>query len=312
MDETVLAITQVMIKLFLILILGFVLNKVGIFDGNTNKKMSELIVKVTAPCLVLTSVLESSADNRMGVLVMLGGGFVMYVCFIIFGKLISLLPFFPKEDKSAYECMCVFSNNAFMGYPVLQAFLGKITIFYAAMINFSFNIFIYTYAVNIFSKSSGKKAVENEEPLWKKVLTPGLILTVISLIVYLSGFRTDGVLYETVSMVGSVTSPLSMLVLGSSLALYPLKKSLLDWRSYIFSAIRLIAIPLISFGICKAIGVDELVSKIILITNAMPVASMVLMIATLYDGSSETVVKNIIVTTMLSVITIPLLVMLVL
>lgn len=295
-------IFQVMIKLFLILMLGFMLNRVGILDVGTNKKLSELIVKVTSPLLILSSVLQSPTEGRLGVLAILGAGFMLYVGFILLGKVVSLLPVFPKEDRKIYECMCVFSNNSFMGFPVIEAILGTQAIFFSAMINFSFNIFIFTYAVSIFSKAA------SDEPVWKKILSPGLVLTVVALIVYLTGFRTNGFIYDTVHMVGGVTSPLSMLVLGASLGTYRLKESMCDFRSYIFSAVRLILIPMAVFGACRLFKVNDYYTCITVITSGMPVASMVMMICNMYGGNSKTVVKNIIVSTLLSVVTIPVLV----
>lgn len=300
---------QVMIQLFLILMLGFTLYKVGILDVAANKKLSELIVKVTSPLLILSSVLKSQTEGRMDVLLILGAGFLLYVGYIIIGKIISHFPLFPKEDRGVYECMCVFSNNSFMGFPVLLAILGQESIFFSSMINFSFNIFIFTYAVGIFSRDAKKNGqAVDDEPMWKRILSPGLVLTVVALIVYLSGFRNDGFLYDTVYMVGSVTSPLSMIVLGSSLATYKLKESMLDYRSYVFAVVRLVVIPLIVYGVCKLIGVNDFYTCITVVTAGMPVASLVMMICNIYGGNSKTVVKNIIVSTLLSVVTIPILV----
>lgn len=303
-------IFQIMIKLFLILMLGFVLNRVGILDVGTNKQLSELIVKVTSPLLILSSVLQSPTEGRLGVLAILGAGFVLYLGFILLGKIVSMLPVFPKEERKIYECMCVFSNNSFMGFPVIQAILGTQAIFFSAMINFSFNIFIFTYAVSIFSRAAGESGGDvSDEPMWKRILSPGLILTIVALIVYLSGFRTSGFVYDTIYMVGGVTSPLSMLVLGASLGTYRLKESMLDFRSYVFAAVRLILIPMAVFGACRLFRVNDYYTCIAVVTSGMPVASMVMMICNMYGGNSKTVVKNIIVSTLLSVVTVPILVL---
>jgi len=302
-------IIQVMLKLFFILILGFILNKVGILDTHANIKISSLIAKVTAPFLIIASSLSASTDNREQVLIILAAGFVMYIGFILFGKLIVSVCHFPKQDRPVYECMLVFSNNAFMGYPVLQSILGMGAVFYSSMLHFSFNIFAYTYAVLCFAKTDS----DNKQKLqWNKLFNPGFVLTIIAFIIFVSGFRINGFVYDTIYMVGNITAPLSMILLGSTLALYPLKESLLDWHCYAFSSLRLLVLPILSFAICKLLGVNDYMTSIVTITNGMPVAALIMMIANEYHSDTKLLIRNIVVSTALSVITIPVVVTLLL
>ena len=114
-----------------------------------------------------------------------------------------------------------------------------------------------------------------------------------------------GVVLETVNSIGGLTSPLSMMMIGSSLALYPIKESLTDWRSYLFAGVRLFVMPFITMLVCRLLNINSYYANIAIVTNAMPVASMVLMMATQYNANKEIVTRNIIVSTLLSVITIP-------
>ncbi len=298
-------VLEVMIKLFMILILGYVLCKADVIDEHTGKHLSALVAKVTAPLLVVASALGASAQNRSRALLLIGAGFIMYFAFIIFGRVMAVLFRFPKKSRPIYECMLVFSNNAFMGYPVFQMLFGTESIFYASMINFAFNIYIYTYAVGRFYSLSGEKS---EGFGLKRLFTPGLVLTLTALIIYISGFRTEGVLYDIIYMVGNTTSPLSMLVLGSTLALYPLKESLTDINCYKFAIPRLIILPALSFMVCRLLNVSDFYTGIITVSNGMPVAALVLMVANDCKADSEIIIRNIVVTTALSVITIPVLV----
>lgn len=138
----ILVIFKTMIKLLLLLLLGYLLNKVSILDQNTSKKLSSLIVNVTTPLLILSSVCANSGGDRLSVLPVLGAGFLMYLGLILFGELAARLPVFKKENRGINACMMVFSNNAFMGIPVLQSIYGIEAIFYNSIINFPYNIFI--------------------------------------------------------------------------------------------------------------------------------------------------------------------------
>lgn len=303
-------IFKVMLKLFLIMALGFGLAKTGYIDKHTNSKLSGLISRFTMPLLVLSSVLSASSDSRLSAIVVLGSGIIMYLVFILFGKLITLILPFPKESRTIYECMLVFSNNSFMGYPVIQSILGNEAIFYTAMVHFAFNLFIFSYGVNCVAKTGGEKKSLTES--MKNLINPGFIMVVFALLVFVTGIRDNGIVYETVSMVGNVTSPLSMIVLGASLAMYPLKDSISDWRSYLYSFVRLIVIPVITSLVCKLLGINEFFTTIVVVTNAMPAASMVLMLANEAGTDTKIIIRNIFVSTILSTITVPVMVSLLL
>lgn len=296
-------IVGVMVKLFAIMALGFGLAKVNYIDRQTNTKLSALVSKITAPLLVISSVLASSPDNRLGVLKVLVAGMCMYIVFIIFAKIVCVVCRLPKEDRPLYECMMVFSNNSFMGFPVLQSLIGDEAIFYSAMLHFSFNILIFSYGINNINKCA--KGENNKKFDFKMLINPGFILILVALVLYLTGIRSNGIVYDTIYMVGNMTSPLSMLVLGASLAMYPIKESISDWRSYVFAGIRLFVIPALTFVVCKVLGINDFFTTIVTVTNAMPVASMVLMLSNQANIDTRVVVRNIFVTTVLSTVTVP-------
>lgn len=296
-------IFQTMIKLLLMLILGYTLNKVHILDQDTNKKLSNLIVSVTTPLLVLSSVCTTDNDNRLSVLPVLGGAFLLYLGFILFGELAARLPFFKKENRSINACMMVFANTAFMGIPVMQSIYGIEAIFYNSIINFPYNIFIYSYGTLRLDSGSG---TGKQKISVKSMLTPGFIMVLAALVIFLTGIPLPEILVETCDMVGSITSPLSMLVLGSTVAMYPLGESLRDPRCYLFALFRLIIIPLAVLGVCRGLQIDSFYTGIAVLSAAMPVGSMVLMIANQRGLDTRTISRNILVTTVLSVVTIPL------
>ncbi|MDD3368445.1 MAG: AEC family transporter [Lachnospiraceae bacterium] len=301
-------IALVMVKLFLILILGYILEKTGILDDHANRKISTLIANVTSPLLVLASVLTASKDGRSSVFVILAAGFLMYVGFILIGKIVVKVFRVNAIDKPAVECMMMFANVSFMGYPVLQSVLGDEAIFYCTMMHFAFNILVYTYGVNCFKQNKDGEKSSLKDAL-QKCVNPGFIINMLALLVYVTGFRMNGIVYDTVYMVGNITSPLSMIILGSTMALFPLKESLCQKKSYIFAVIRLLVIPTIICGICRLTGVNEYFTGIATISTGMPVAAMVLILANQYESPSrKLVVSNILITTALSVVTIPLLV----
>ena len=300
----IMVVFQTMLKLFLLLILGFVLFKCHIFDEYTNKKISALIVNVASPMLIISSIAGVEGSNKSIVFLMIGAGILMYIGFIILGKIINRIFPFPKKDWPVYECMVVFANTGFMGYPVLLDVFGQEAVFYASLIHMAFNFFLYTYAIMCLTKGDDSEFKLN----FKQLLTPGIILIFVGIFIYLFDIQLPSVLMDTINSVGSLTAPLSMMMIGSSLAVYPIKDSFTDWRSYVFAFVRLMIVPFVTMIMCRLLHIDAYYANITIITNAMPVGSMVLMLATQYNANVKIVTRNIVVSTLLSVITIPIVV----
>lgn len=300
----IMVVFQTMLKLFLLLVLGFVLFKCHIFDEYTNKKISSLIVNVASPMLIISSIAGVEGSNKSIVFLMIGAGILMYIGFIILGKIINRLFPFPKKDWPVYECMVVFANTGFMGYPVLLDVFGQEAVFYASLIHMAFNFFVYTYAIMCLTKGDDSEFKLN----FKQLLTPGIILIFVGIFIYLFDIQLPSVLMDTINSVGSLTAPLSMMMIGSSLAVYPIKDSFTDWRSYVFAFVRLMIVPFVTMIMCRLLHIDAYYANITIITNAMPVGSMVLMLATQYNANVKIVTRNIVVSTLLSVITIPIVV----
>lgn len=300
----IMVVFQTMLKLFLLLILGFVLFKCHIFDEYTNKKISALIVNVASPMLIISSIAGVEGSNKSIVFLMIGAGILMYIGFIILGKIINRIFPFPKKDWPVYECMVVFANTGFMGYPVLLDVFGQEAVFYASLIHMAFNFFVYTYAIMCLTKGDDSEFKLN----FKQLLTPGIILIFVGIFIYLFDIQLPSVLMDTINSVGSLTAPLSMMMIGSSLAVYPIKNSFTDWRSYVFAFVRLMIVPFVTMIMCRLLHIDAYYANITIITNAMPVGSMVLMLATQYNANVKIVTRNIVVSTLLSVITIPIVV----
>ena len=300
----IMVVFQTMLKLFLLLVLGFVLFKCHIFDEYTNKKISALIVNVASPMLIISSIAGVEGNDKSIVFLMIGAGILMYIGFIILGKIINRIFPFPKKDWPVYECMVVFANTGFMGYPVLLDVFGQEAVFYASLIHMAFNFFVYTYAIMCLTKGDDSEFKLN----FKQLLTPGIVLIFVGIFIYLFDIQLPSVLMDTINSVGSLTAPLSMMMIGSSLAVYPIKDSFTDWRSYVFAFVRLLIVPFVTMIVCRLLHINPYYANITIITNAMPVGSMVLMLATQYNANIKIVTRNIVVSTLLSVITIPIVV----
>ena len=299
-------ILSIMVQMFILLMVGYSLKRFGLIDEETNQKLSNLVAQVTCPILIFSSVLSSSTEDRMSILIVLCLGFFMYLVLIIFAKAVATLFRYPPTEKPLYENMLIFSNIAFMSFPVIQSILGTEAIFYTAMLHFPNNLFIFSYTIISIEKC---KDPTNDKMFdfkyMKKCINPGFILSIVALIIYLAGIRTNGVLYKTCLMIGNTTPPLSMFILGYSLTKYPILKAFTNWRNYLFTSIRVLVIPILSFYCCKILGVSQFYTIIVTLTNGMPVAAMVLILANQAGVDTKVVVENLFLSYVLATFTVP-------
>lgn len=302
--------TKVIMKmctLFVIMMTGYIGNKLGVLDDTGNKKYSSLVVNITAPALILASASDSnltgSKSDALFVLLIACG---MYAFLILASLLDRWLFRLPKGRDGVYRFMTVFGNNAFMGIPVVEAVFHNV--FYAALFNLPNNILIYSYGGYLLSKdaksTNGRKRPEFG---WKNVCNPGVIAAVTALVMFLAGLRFPEPVTDTLNTVGAITTPLSMLVIGSSLASLPLKETFANVRVYAFSLYKLVVLPVIIWLIGRMFIDNFMVLGVLVIISAMPCAAVTVMLCNEYGNDAELAARYVFVSTVLSVITIPVL-----
>jgi len=292
------ALVQQVLVLFLTMIVGFIAKKKDIITSQVSKKLSELLLYITSPFLVITSFnFKYSPDMlaRAGIVF----AFAMGIHF--FSILLGSIAFIRFNDRirSVLRFIIVFSNCGFMGFPVLESLFGKIGIFYGSIYVMVFNIFTWTYGVMLFSKSGEKGSIKH------LMLNPGIISVILGIIIFLFSIDLPTPIFKTLELVGGMTSPLSMLIVGALLADADFTKLFTGFAVYYGSFMRLIFIPLFSMMILKLIGLDGELLKICITLVAMPAAANTAIFAEKYGADSVFASQCVAVSTIFSMITIP-------
>jgi len=291
-----------MVILFLVMIVGYIANKVKILDKELNQKLSSLVLNITSPALILYSVSEPVEGDLNTVLQIFLLSIAVYVVLpfigIFFGRILKV----PKEDRNLYQFMTIFSNIGFMGYPVIQAIFGKEALFFASICNLVFNILCYSYGVFLIS-GAGKVSFD-----YKKLINPGIIFSIIAVVIYLTKWQMPVIIAETSDLVGSITTPLAMMIIGSSLAEIPIKEVVSDIRIYIYTIIKQIIMPILFWWVLKFIVHDAVILGVLVVLIAMPVGTIAIMFCNQFGGNTSLASKSIFITTLASVFTIPTLV----
>ena len=301
--------TNVIVKmamLFVIMMTGYIGNKLGVLDDEGNRKYSSLVVNITAPALILASASDSKlGGSKTDALFVLAVAVGMYLFLIAASMFVRFFLRIPKKDEGVYRFMTVFGNNAFMGIPVVEAVFGNV--FYAALFNLPNNILIYSYGGYLLAPKSGDEEKKRAAFSWKNICNPGVISAVTALVMFLAGLRFPAAVTDTLNCVGAVTTPLSMLVIGSSLANMSLRKTFCNGRVYIFSFYKLIFLPVIIWLIGRCLITNFTVLGVLVIISAMPCAAVTVMLCNEYGNDANLAARYVFVSTVLSVLTIPIL-----
>lgn len=295
------SIISQMIVLFIVMILGYITKKTGIMDEQSDKKLSLLLLNVTLPALTLASAMgdEKTLTNQE-VLLLFGLSALMYLFLFGMAFILPKILRVPKPDVGLYQFMTIFSNIGYMGFPVVRAIFGSEAVFYAAIFNIPFNILSFSLGIYLITGGEGKGKLD-----FRFLLHPGIIASFLSVGVYLMDMPMPKVVSDTLIMVGDVTIPLSMIIIGSSLALLPVKKVFNDVRVYLFSLLKLLILPLIFWAGLRLFVVNPVILGVSVVMVSMPVAAAAGMFATAYDGNKELASKGIFISTLLSLATTP-------
>ena len=233
---------QTLLKLYVMLLLGFVLAKVRILDEHSNRSLSQMVVSVTYPLMLLYS-MAGQPGERSTALIVLGGGFVFYLVMIAVAKIAARLLRVPEEKRREFECLMVFGNTGFVGAPLAQSFYGNAAFYEITLLNFAYYFLYNTYAVKLLSPPGERRGFSLRD-----LMTPGFLMTLLSIILYLLRYDAPAVVKDIMYMAGSMTVPLSMIILGSSLASYSFRESFRDPWVYVYSAAKLLLMPAIIFA----------------------------------------------------------------
>jgi len=299
-----------MLILFLLMLVGYTARRVGIINDAGSKVVSGIVVNIANPALILSASMNTESTIQGAELLgTLGLAIAINLIMIIIGKAVAALLCKNPADRGSYELMMVFSNIGFMGFPLLSSMYGSESLLYASLFIIPFNVLIYTYGIRTMEVASGKEEAyagkRDIRALLKKVFNVGVIACILTMIIYMLRIPIPKFIQSTVSHLSGLTAPLSMIVIGDSMAGMNLKKLVGDVRMLIFSAIKLLVVPIVGVILLKVFNVEPMLAGVVMVMIATPAASMTAMLAQQYDANYDLASRGVAITTLLSVMTMP-------
>ena len=294
------------LELVLMIAVGIGVAKLGVITQEGRKVLTNLVLYVTQPFLVINSFQVDYNPKLLG-----GMGVIAVFAALslaaFYGLGILLWPRGDDGKRRVFRHAMLFSNCGFMGYPVLLTLFGKNGVVYGSIYVLVFTVYLWTLGVYIYAGKSGT---------WKQVLLqPGLIAVAVGIPMFIFNFRWPSWLSwlgDTVSGIGSLTTPLAMITVGALVAEGDFRELFKDWTISIPVTARLILLPAIALGAFWLLGgiwpgarlASPAVQAGILLT-AMPVAANAAIFASMFAVKPQYAAHTVLVSTLLSVATIP-------
>ena len=318
-------VLQQMIMIFILIGVGMILYKKEMLSESTSKQISGIIVNVTNPALLICS---AFGDGPKVSLRELGTALVIFM--IVYAILLAaafLIPHILRAEKAyhySYQMLTVFGNVGFIGIPLASAVLGTESLIFVSIYNLLYNILIYTFGISVLQKAAARQlaaavgdktntqtdrtAVSDthvSSSRWKKIINAGTISAAATIILYLADLPVPNIVPSTLTYMGQSTTLLSMLVLGASVAQMALKDIFTHARLYGFVLIRQILIPIGCVMLFRLFINDALILNTLALMLAVPAGNLPLMLSKQLHVEGETISRGIILSTLLSLVTIP-------
>ncbi len=302
MIDNFLVVFYQVLTLFLLMAFGFIGGKKKLINVDGSKVVSDIVLYFVTPCVIINSFKREFNPNELKNLL------ICFVCAIsihIVSILMVHLIFRGNEEnrKKVLRFATVFSNAGYIGLPLQQAVLGaEDGAFYGSVYVATFNMVVWTYG--ILCMSGDKKYLSAKQ----LIFNPGIIATVIGLAMFISPIKIEGALGNVLSSMSTLNTPLAMMVIGFYLSQSKIINALKNKSVYLVSILRLLVIPLMALGLLWLVGIRGSVLIALVIGASAPTAAATTMFATKFGTDTELSVNIVSITTLFSIISMPLLV----
>lgn len=304
MINSFLTVSQQVLVLFILLFVGFICAKTKLVTEQGSKSIANVVLYFVTPCVIINA-FQREYNPTMLIKLLISA--LCSAGILIFSIVVAEL-LFRKHDINKgviLKFATVFSNCGYMSLPLQQAVLGDDGVFYGATFVAMFNLFVWTYGLVVMKGKSEKK---EKGAVMKIIANPGIIGTTIGVVLFLCSVELPKLVSQPITYMAALNSPLPMLVIGYYLANANLKKAFSDVWSYVAMALRLVILPLVTLFVLLLCGIKGSLLVSLIIATASPVAAITTMMSAKYDRDTELSVSLVSASTLLSLVTMPLVV----
>ena len=293
--EIISTIVEQVSIMYVLIAIGFIVYRKKLINEEGTKQLSNLLVWVINPLIMLT---RYQMDVSIIKLKELGISFVVSLGAMLIGFLIGEIIF--KKNQNIDKFAIGFANAGFIGIPLVTSIMGIDKVFFLSAYLVCFGILSYTYGIYMVS---GNKKLITVRIL---VLNPGIIAVVFGLLIFISPIKLPTILYSAFNLVGGTNTPIAMILLGTYIAKSKFITLFSDRHAYFVCLVKLIIIPIVIILLFKFLPAELVeIKMVVLIAMSTPVGLTVPMFSQMYGGNYEYGAKLVGLSTLLSLVTIP-------
>lgn len=296
-------VLQQVFVIFLLIVIGAFVKRLKVVTDDVIREVGSLVLNVTLPAFLITSMnMEFSPSVLKSSAIFIVISLSVYVFGIFMVKPATWLLKVDGKAMDVYEYIILFSNFGYMGYPVIDLIYGSQGVFYAAIYNLPFSFLVWTHGVHVLKRHTDSAGVNSK----KFHINASLVAIVTGFILFLLSVELPAPIFDALTLVGSMTTPLSMMFIGFILADSDFKQLTMDWKVYAFSILRLLIMPICVYLVLKTLDFEGLLLGVPVVISAMPAAANSAVIAAQYGSDYQLASRAIFISTLLSIATIPL------
>lgn len=295
-------VLQQVIVIFLLIGVGALAGKIGFIHNESSKDMTRILCYIVSPCVIIKAFQQPfSIDSAFGLLIAFIAALGIHLLATIGLKFVFNRKIVPDPGhRLALRFGATYSNAGFMGIPLLAALLGTQGVFYGTAYLAGFNIFCWTSGIALYNGKTDRKS------MLKALVNPNIIAIIIGLFFFLSAVPLPALISTGVSYLYDLNTPLSMLVIGYTFSQIRMGRLFSDPWIWPGTILRNLAVPIIVLIVLQSIGVNKMVLLSSVLMSACPVASYTVLFAKMKDYDTGFPTKLMAISTLLSIVTIPL------
>ncbi len=299
--ENFILIAQQVLVLFILIAVGFACGKLGVLTEHASKKMTDIVLYIVTPCVMVNAFQREFSIELLGQVFLAAGIAVAVLTFSI----LLVKPIIREKNlarKKVLQFAVIFSNCGFMSLPLQKALLGDDGQFFGSIFVAVFNVFCWTYGLVDMSGDRKQLSIK------KLALNPGIIGVVAAIILFVCRVQLPVFIGEPVRHLANLNTPIPMLIIGFYLSGADFKKAFTDGVAYIAMGLRLVIIPTAVLFSMIPFGLDRNMVIAYVIACSAPTAATTTMFAAKFDRDVTLSVNIVTASTLLSIITMPLVV----
>lgn len=292
--------------IFIIIVVGFIANKIKILPSDAEPALVNLMLLIATPCMIFSSLITKELDESTAgkTLMVIVGSLIYFIAMpLICIPISKIFTKTPKEDIGVLMAIMVGVNTGFMGFPITKSIFGDDLFFLIVIQNMVMSLHLYFIA--ILQMNYGRKSSFDIKHTVKSLANPCMILAILGMIFLFNGIKLPGTIIEVTEMIGNITTPLSMIIVGMRLAKSNFLAIIRNRDLILASLFNVLISPFITFLFCNWLPLPNDVKMILVWSATFPCAVIIAGVASKEGRNATLASEGIALTTLFSLITLP-------